>query len=82
MTELEQRQFAATMQMIVPLVVEQMVQEFGMTVDDALRALYTSQLYSDLERESTKVWHLSPLTLANLWYEEKNTGHITYPEEA
>lgn len=30
----------------------------------------------------TKLWHLSIPTLYDLWVEEKETGHITYPEEA
>jgi hypothetical protein len=28
------------------------------------------------------LWHLSPLTLANLLNEELETGGITFPEEA
>ena len=47
-----------------------------------MKELYTSQLYADLERESSKLWHLSPLALAELWHSEKTTGHIPYPEEA
>ena len=40
------------------------------------------ELYRQLEREETKLWHLSVPTLYDLWVEEKKTGHITYPEEA
>lgn len=82
MTQQEQRQFTATMQMIVPQVIDRMVKEYGMEAGDAMKELYTSQLYADLERESSKLWHLSPLALAELWLCEKTTGHIPYPEEA
>ncbi len=82
MTQQEQRQFTATMQMIVPQVIDRMVKEYGMEASHAMKELYTSQLYADLERESSKLWHLSPLALAELWHSEKTTGHIPYPEEA
>ena len=36
---------------------------------------------SMLEQEDTKLWHLSPLTLFNMYDEEKKTGNITFPEE-
>jgi hypothetical protein len=48
----------------------------------AFGLLYSSFLYSKLEVESTKLWHLSQLTLANLLNEELETGSITFPEEA
>lgn len=82
MTQQEQRQFIAILQLIVPQVVDRMVKEYGLDAADAMRQLYDSRLYSDLERESTKLWHLSPLALAELWHYEKTTGHIPYPEEA
>ncbi len=82
MTPQEQLQFTATMQLIVPQVIDRMVREYGMDAADAMRALYESQVYADLERESSKLWHLSPLALAELWHSENTTGKIQYPEEA
>ena len=82
MTQQEQRQITAIMQMIVPQVIDRIVKEYGIEAGDAMKELYTSQLYADLERESSKLWHLSPLALAELWHSEKTTGHIPYPEEA
>lgn len=82
MSEQEQKQFTATLQMIVPQVVDRMVKEYGLEASEAVGMLYRSQLYADLERESSKLWHLSPLALAQLWHEEHTTGHIKYPEEA
>ena len=52
----------------------------GLDEDCALRELYASQLYQDLETEDTKVWHYSAETLYTLYREEKETGMINYPE--
>lgn len=46
----------------------------------AARLFYESRVYSLLEQEDTKLWHLSPLTLFNMYDEERKTGNITFPE--
>lgn len=38
----------------------------NMSVVDAIKKLYSSELYKKLEDESTKIWHLGPVAL----YEE------------
>ena len=48
---------------------------------DAVNLYYTSKLYSKLEQEDTKIWHLSAETLYALLDEELTTGRITFPEE-
>jgi len=50
--------------------------------EKATELLYTSELYAQLEDEKTKLWHLSPLALFEMLCEERETGKITYPEEA
>ena len=75
-------EFKATLQMLVPMVISEMSQKFGLSESEAIPALYSSSLYSRLEREETKLWHLSPLALSELWDEERRTGKIVYPEEA
>ncbi|MBR4773159.1 MAG: hypothetical protein IK010_01865 [Bacteroidales bacterium] len=82
MSQQEQIQFTATLQLIIPQVVDRMVKEYGLEASEAVGMLYRSQLYADLERESSKLWHLSPLALAELWHNEVTTGQIQYPEEA
>ena len=82
MSEQEQKQFTATLQLIVPQVIDRMVKEFGLEASEAVGMLYRSQQYADLERESSKLWHLSPLALAELWHSEATTGQIQYPEES
>ena len=75
-------QFKATLQMLIPLVIKEIMKTRNVYEQEAFELLYSSFLYSKLEVESTKLWHLSQLTLANLLSEELETGSITFPEEA
>ena len=75
-------QFKATLEMLVPLIIKEIMKNRNVTEQEAFDLLYSSFLYSKLEMESTKLWHLSQLTLANLLNEELETGTITFPEEA
>ena len=45
MSEIE---FKSTLQMLVPMVVQNICSEYGLSEYDALMALYESKLYSDL----------------------------------
>lgn len=72
----------AMLELIVPRLVKKIIETQNVTEKEALTALYTSELYRQLECEETKLWHLSVPTLFELWLEEKKTGSITYPEEA
>jgi hypothetical protein len=77
-----QNQFKATLEMLIPLVIKEVRKSRHISEQEAFELLYSSFLYSKLEIESTKLWHLSQLTLANLLNEELETGTITFPEEA
>lgn len=72
----------AMLELIVPRLVKTIMEARNLTEKEALTELYASELYRQLEREETKLWHLSVPTLYELWLEEKETGRITYPEEA
>lgn len=67
--------------LIVPRLVRTIMEKQSLSENDALTQLYSSELYEQLEKEETWVWHLSVPTLYSMWEEEKETGHITYPEE-
>ena len=54
----------------------------GLTNIEATKLFYSSELYAMMENEASKLWHLSPLTLHELFEEELANGHINYPEEA
>ena len=43
-----------------------LAEDRDISIVEAMRVLYTSEVYSRLEDESTKVWHLGPVAL----YEE------------
>jgi hypothetical protein len=67
--------------LILPEVVALIAKNYKLSETDAAAALYKSHLYSLLEREETKLWHFSALTLYAMYDEEVKTGSITFPEE-
>lgn len=77
---MEQKKFEAMLVLIVPKVTGLIVKNYGLDEVTAARLFYESRVYSLLEQEDTKLWHLSPLTLFNMYDEEKKTGNITFPE--
>lgn len=67
---------------VLPFIVKLMNENLHLTNLDAISTLYNSKLYSLLEKEDTKLWHYSPLTLFNMLQSEIETGEIIFPEEA
>ena len=53
--------------LILPYKVSQLAvlyaKKFGVSTKDALKAIYLSKTYRDLEEESTKLWTLGPVAL-------------------
>lgn len=43
--------------------------KLGMSILDAIRAIYRSNTYRDLSREETKLWHLGPVALFEYFQE-------------
>jgi hypothetical protein len=79
MTKIE---FKATLQMLIPMIIQTIIEKNEMTSISAIKSLYTSVLYKKLETESTKLWHLSPLAIYELLEMELKTGKLIFPEEA
>ena len=77
---MEQKKFEAMLILIVPMVIELIVENCGMEEVVAAQSFYESRVYSLLEQEDTKLWHFSPLTLFYMYDEERKTGNITFPE--
>ena len=77
---MEQKKFEAMLVLIVPRVIGLIVENNRLDEVSATRAFYESRVYSLLEEEDTKLWQLSPLTLFNMYDEERKTGNITFPE--
>jgi len=76
------KKFEAVLVLLVPQVIHLITENYHIDEVAASKELYASELYSLLEQEDTKLWHLSALTLSMMFDEEKRTGKITFPEEA
>ena len=59
----EMKEFQAVLQIIVSRLAQMIAEEMNVSDKEALSRLYTSTLYEKLEKEETKVWHLSVPTL-------------------
>ena len=60
---------------LIPQIVDLIVNKENVDDVTAVSTFYRSETYALLEREETKVWHYSPLTIYNIWKTEKN-GNI------
>lgn len=79
---MEKEKFEAMLTLLVPQVIQLITANYVYDEVTASKAFYRSKVYSLLEQEDTKLWHLSALTLFNMFKEEKQTGMFTFPEEA
>ncbi len=79
---MEKKKFEAMLVLLVPQVIQLIVKNYPCDEVTASKEFYSSKVYSFLEQEDTKLWHLSALTLFNMFDEEKKTGTFTFPEEA
>ena len=78
----EKEQFQVILQITATGLAELIKRSDNLSQKEAVKRLYASKLYKTLENEETKLWRLSVPALFDLYMEEKNTGKITYPEEA
>lgn len=78
---MSEKRIKGMLELIVPRLLRMIMEKQSLTEKEALTQLYASELYRQLEREETNLWHLSLPTLYEMWLEEKEHGHITYPEE-
>ncbi len=79
---MEKRKFEAILMLLVPQVLSLITENGDIDEISAHKVFYESRLYTLLEQEDTKLWHLSPLMLYPMFEEERQTGNITFPEEA
>lgn len=63
------------------IIVDLVAQKLGISKRQALELYYGSSFYSLYERENTKLWHFSNITLADLLFQEIHTGRIEMPVE-
>lgn len=48
-------------------------EDFEVSIIEALRRIYSSETYRELEDESTKLWHYGPIALYEMLLEEQKT---------
>lgn len=44
-------------------------EDFGVSISEALRKIYNSATYKELEREDSKLWHYGPVALYEMLLE-------------
>ena len=66
---------------LIPQILELIVKNEKLDEIKAIYEFYHSKTYDSLAIEETKVWHFSPLTIYNMWKEEKETGILVFPED-
>lgn len=74
--------FSAVMGVLVEQIIHLITENYAYDELTASNEFYNSKVYALLEQEDTKLWHFSPLTLFNMFDEEKKTGGFELPEEA
>ena len=80
--DIEKTEYKATLQMLVPMIIQVIMEKKSLPVISAIKLLYISKLYEKLEIENTKLWHLSPLAIYELLENELQTGKLIFPTEA
>ena len=79
---MDKQRFSSMLFLLVPQIIQLMIEDSNIDEEKATELLYTSELYAKLENEETKLWHLSANALYEMFKEEQETGAITYAEEA
>ena len=78
---INQENLSVVLAFITPGLIQQLMHNRRLSAEAASILLYNSRLYSLLEDEKTKLWHLSYPILYEMLEEELTTGDITFPEE-
>lgn len=77
---MEKNQFELVLQTISTGLVGKIMSDSELSEDLAMEKLYSSELYSALEREETKVWHYSVHMLYELFIQEIADGKLSFTE--
>ena len=75
-----QEQYKAMMPIICADLVRMIAVKQNISDEEAIAKLYSSEFYTVLERENTKVWQYSTEMLCSLFEQEEKNGHIIYPD--
>jgi len=77
---MEASKFAAILPIVVGALLNKIIAETDVSEDEAFDKLYSSELYSLLEIDDTKVWTYSIPMLFELYQEEMSTGKLEFPD--
>lgn len=75
-----QEQFVLMMSNISAELVAKIAEKQNISDAEALEKLYSSNLYSLLEQEDTKVWQYSTDMLYSLYEQELQSGELNFPD--
>lgn len=75
-------QFTALLALIVPPIIDLIVQNSNVSEAQAICRFYQSKLYEELSEETSGLWHYGAMTLYTMFQDELLTGSYNYPEEA
>ena len=78
---MDNEQFKSVLQLNNPLIIKEIVKTQNVDEKKAIALFYCSNLYEKYTDESTKLWHFSPVVMADLLKQEIETGEIEYPVE-
>lgn len=77
---MDQDKFVAIMPIISADLVDYIAVQQNIGEEEALQQLYASVLYSELEKEDTKLWHYSTPMLYQLFIQGERMGRLEYPD--
>ena len=78
---MDKKKFESLLILIIPDILNLIIEKYSWDEITAINKFYESRVFECLEREETKLWHFSPLTLFNMFDEEQKTGSFVFPEE-
>jgi len=76
---MKESEFESILYTITANTVNLIMQKTGWHEDTAMERFVRSKVYSQLEKEETKVWHYSVTMLAQL-FDNERTGNLVWPE--
>lgn len=76
---MNEKEFESLLYTITANTINLIIEQTGWSEDVATERFVRSKVYSQLEKEETKVWHYSTTMLAQLFNDER-TGTLIWPE--
>ena len=79
--QMDEKRYNSFMALHTHQIIERFAKLHNISKSTALDLFYKSDFYKLYEQESTKLWHFSSVTLADLILQEATTGQIEFPVE-